>query len=712
METWGELFWDAWIRFRLWCRSVRRLYWPPRIEAWQVCTVTGVAAIVLTVLSLRNQIGSSAHAGQPIADKTPNQAPSKQLSSKKSQSKLASTPAVEPYEMAQIVDGATPVDTEITLEDPNTKTDSAPPKPDSEFDDIGPSRPPRTDLRHAARPGKLSTALDTPASDSTAGVDTAEPESEQGSPKATVDGTTDLELKDTSNSVPDPKEIDTAVRSRIAVKPSAEQFESAPDISDVQMPDKELPNKESGDTAESALDRLPKSKVTLDVAGDEQSAEGATPAKLLPARDPGHYTRSHHEEDEPVNSEVPVARRKKIEFAAPAPAPKSIVRSKGHYTSFGDDEPAADAKSDAVIPTRQTNVVPPAPPESNEPDVVESVAKEPAEPDMPKAPNADTEDFEVPKVPTKRAPRVAVPMDEQPQFEPPARELSLPPAESDVMLTPEAEPDDGPHPPILIAPEEEFENPGVTPPVSEQPVLRSATPPEFDEQKTNVDAEAITTNRRTPPVVENSQPTKTVAPVTGDDSENEPVPPLPNKRFQGPVLSTDSVDHEAHLNEDVFNGGKRKQRDIPNLPPAKSIDYHGPVLSTGAADHEAHQAEDSISGGNSKTDNKTNGRNWPTAKAVKPSLEHQARQPVSTEPAENEKINAEPAGPAVEPEADPGVVTPPVATPKEPAAALKPTRDYDSAEPATSRRTAPRTAPRSSPQIIGHDTDAAETTSP
>ena len=55
METWGELFWDAWIRLRLWCRSLYRTYWPPQIKAWQVCTVTGIVSVILTLVALSYQ---------------------------------------------------------------------------------------------------------------------------------------------------------------------------------------------------------------------------------------------------------------------------------------------------------------------------------------------------------------------------------------------------------------------------------------------------------------------------------------------------------------------------------------------------------------------------------------------------------------------------------------------------------------------------------
>ncbi|MES2792385.1 MAG: hypothetical protein V4719_22400, partial [Planctomycetota bacterium] len=58
METWGELFWDAWIRLRLWFRSLYRTYWPPQFKAWQICTVTGIVSIILTLVALNYQPGS------------------------------------------------------------------------------------------------------------------------------------------------------------------------------------------------------------------------------------------------------------------------------------------------------------------------------------------------------------------------------------------------------------------------------------------------------------------------------------------------------------------------------------------------------------------------------------------------------------------------------------------------------------------------------
>ncbi|MDB5335598.1 MAG: omcB 1 [Planctomycetaceae bacterium] len=78
METWGELFWDAWIRLRLWCRSLYRTYWPPHIKAWQVCTVTGIVSVLLTLVALNYQPAAAkslgkdqavAEAGKPVNPK-------------------------------------------------------------------------------------------------------------------------------------------------------------------------------------------------------------------------------------------------------------------------------------------------------------------------------------------------------------------------------------------------------------------------------------------------------------------------------------------------------------------------------------------------------------------------------------------------------------------------------------------------------------------
>ncbi len=70
METWGELFWDAWIRLRLWCRSLYRTYWPPHIKAWQVCTVTGIVSVLLTLVALNYQPAAAKSTGkdQDVAD--------------------------------------------------------------------------------------------------------------------------------------------------------------------------------------------------------------------------------------------------------------------------------------------------------------------------------------------------------------------------------------------------------------------------------------------------------------------------------------------------------------------------------------------------------------------------------------------------------------------------------------------------------------------
>ena len=70
METWGELFWDAWIRLRLSCRRLYRTYWPPQFKAWQVCTVTGIVSIILTLVVLNLPSGKTelqAKNGEPVS---------------------------------------------------------------------------------------------------------------------------------------------------------------------------------------------------------------------------------------------------------------------------------------------------------------------------------------------------------------------------------------------------------------------------------------------------------------------------------------------------------------------------------------------------------------------------------------------------------------------------------------------------------------------
>jgi uncharacterized repeat protein (TIGR01451 family) len=688
METWGELFWDAWIRFRLWCRSLRRMYWPPRIEAWQVCTVTGVAAIVLTVLSLRNQSGSAALAGQPASNNAKAQTAAVPPTAKKSHKKLASTPAVDPYQTAQIVDGATAVEEEITLEGSNdaVQTQTA---TDPEFADIGPSSTSKRDLRQATRPRKLTTALDTPATEPT-DLGTANM-SDDESPMATANA--ESEFQSRSSSVPEPAEFDEASRANTTsksagTKPVDDEFEPAAELSTSKT-------KSADHQLDEIVSLTPSKQLDLELPTDPALQDGGSApqsgVKPQDVRTPGHYTRPHHEHEEPTSSDMPEARIKKSVFVAPPPAPKSSVRKKGHYFGFGDDdEPAAEAETE--LRPKRTNAVPPSPPEATEPDVVE-----------PTLPRADANSFEEPKVakepePREPAPTVEQPTAEQPAFEQPARELPLPPGEADAaaeqalnqeaMIEPEA--DESPRPPILFAPEpeESIEESAAALLPPRGSIRNLSNAPAEDE-----DAPPI---RKTPSVVQPLPPRKTEAEAPVTPAEN---PPQAEKPYHGPVLSTESADHESHLKDDVFNGGKRKQRNLPDLTRPKPAEYHGPVLSTEASDHEAHQDEDSIASGASKSKGSDASRPWPMAKVVKPSQEHQTRQPVSTEPADTAPADTvqptvEKAAPAVNTESEPAEESPAVVAPHAPVEPMKAPGGGETAEPITARRTTPRTAPR------------------
>jgi uncharacterized repeat protein (TIGR01451 family) len=681
METWGELFWDAWIRFRLWCRTLRRMYWPPRIEAWQVCTVTGVAAIVLTVLSLRNQQGSTALAGQPASNNAKAQAAAVPPSAKKSQKKLASTPAVDPYQTAQIVDGATAVEEEITLEGKSSLVES---NLDPEFADIGPSTSRKRDLRQATRPGKLTTALDTPPPEP-ADIDTANMSGDE-SPKATANAETDSEFRSRSSTVPEPAEFDETPRAnttsnRAETKPVDDEFEPAAELSASKA---KSADQQIEDNVNLTPSKQPDSAIPNNAAPHDDESSQQSAVKPQDARTPGHYARPHHEHEEPTPSDMPVARIKKSTFTAPPPTPKSLARKKGHYSGFGDDD---ESKADTAPQPKRTNAVPPSPPEASEPDVVE-----------PTTPQADPNNFEEPKVaqepePREPAPSRELPTIEQPAFEQPARELPLPPSEADAaadqpliqeaMIEPEV--DESPRPPILFAPEpEESIEESASAPLPQRVSTRNLSHAPGDDEDTSP-------KRKMPSVVQQLPPMETEAedPVTPAEK-----PPQAEKPYHGPVLSTESADHESHSKEDVFNGGKRKQRNLPDLTRPKPAEYHGPVLSTGATDHEAHQDEDSIASGTSKSKGSDTSRPWPMAKVVKPSQEHQARQPVSTEQVDTEPPIVEKAAPAVDSEYEPAEGAPAVVPPHTPVEPMKSPVSGETAEPITARRTTPRTAPR------------------
>lgn len=721
METWGELFWDAWIRFRLWCRSLRRMYWPPRIEAWQVCTVTGVAAIVMTILSLRSPDSATALAGQTV-DKTKSttaQIPAPTAKSSHKPKKQAALPAVDPYQEAQSIDGAIAVDEEIVLEGTKTPTSDSETPSDPEFADIGPSRPPRTDLRQAARPGKSDAALDVADTET---ADDLNMHADADKPKANLDEPAS-ESTDSSHSVPEPNEFDIPVRKKPDVKSAA-----GPSHTHTKDPaaDPQAFDSEKVDLAESTLPTPPES------AGDfEPKVAKPRPetVKVLPDRDPDHYSRPHHEEYEPERTDAPVARRKQIAITAPQPAPKSTVRNKGHYSSFGDDEDAhAESNTGNTFEAKRTNTVPPAPADADQPDVTPPPASE--------LPKAEADAFEEPIAPPARKQRQA-----EPTEEPTSRELPLPPSEVDVMPELEREPDEDVWPPILIAPESnEPQDSNITDPTS-RTIGEPAIPTESENHEAHAEDDTVVGRKHkmrvqlapsdeqaemppvddeadaVPPVpqksaqspsfpaesdvpAEDAPPKRRAKPAhdeedapgrDGDHRNTEEDPPRvpPKKEFHGPVLSTDSVDHEEHSNEDVFSGGKRKNRGIPALPPSKPAEHHGPVLSTDPADHQAHLNDDSISSGSSN-------HHWPKAKTIKPTQEHQARQPVATEVPVTEKSGT----PEVTKQYEPADEISTVVIPKGTVAPMKSEHVDQATAPNVSSRTEPRTNRRTTPQVI------------
>ncbi|MES2792386.1 MAG: hypothetical protein V4719_22405, partial [Planctomycetota bacterium] len=270
---------------------------------------------------------------------------------------------------------------------------------------------------------------------------------------------------------------------------------------------------------------------------------------VIPKRDSKHYSRmGNHEDSEEDRHSV-----RDIRVAPAQELPEPVkheplltpIRSNSHYSRFGSHEDSEEDRHSVrdIRPTRIDVVLIPgrdaAQAKASEPAAPASpIATEPVTPVVPAQENP-ADNLTLP--PAEAAPVEAAPLAETP-FEPtpaaPRRNPDLFATEQPVM---ETEPvDEGPAPPVLIAPE-----PTVAPTIVEKPLRKS---PEY----------------------------------------------------HGPVLSTDGVDHEAHQEEDIFSNTKRKKPLLSDLPPempmaATRVAPPVPVLSTDAVDHEAHQEEDIFS---------------------------------------------------------------------------------------------------------------------
>jgi len=861
METWGELFWDAWIRFRLWCRSLVRNCWPPRIEAWQVCTVTGVAAIVLTLLSLRQTPGKAAVTNQFDAETGLPQ--SKQVADagvaqprQGNFKKPGTTPAVEPYDQGLNTDLAAPLDDEIILEGPTSEM--VDPQDESEFVDIGPTRSPRADLRSAARPGKSAISSDTPSrefafnDDAVREVPSQQSEldelvsdteldvppvalkrgqEEKGQEEWTEDPEPDFQAPRDSrtplDSVPDP-ESDAVSPLR---KPTNGQRDEDLDLAD-EIPDftsqrgrgdNSLPRRDNvlppqtgrtENTTEFDEEEHPTATQETPLVNQPDVSDGSVSSRF--DREPGHYTRRDHEEEEldHLNSKMPVARIKKHQLPPRVPPAKPLVRTKGHYTRFGEDdedvEEAQDASNDfqaeridMTLPeTSQT--APPAATQSLEPEVEEEV---PVLPPL-SVPKRDTsrfaDDFEPDDVPPVDVPPVTTRRNLPP---PPLDEFAEDPIEmNDAAPRGELEFDVDRRPPVIFAPEpefplvdstlapepdsresgERFHGPAqstdavdheadieedafvrgkrklpikmklpaariVDHEFSEQPEVQGPTvqkeyqgpvhSTEAADHEAHLEEDELGIGKRKPrsvtdlPVsdVNKAQPTNDHEVGTEPTKPTDTEVPAAPKRYFGPVLSTDSVDHEAHIEEDVLVREKRKQPITLDMPIPKRVEYLGPVLSTEATDHETHMEKDSFSGERSPV------KDWPIPRTVRPSPKHQTRQPVLSEDAETKSETTNPRRRTIETPVEnqgepdfpsvriddepsdfdlPGELTVPEETvpppqPVAPTVAPKEPADAEDVEAFDEpRQTTPRasreTTPRNAPRVIRHDEEAME----
>lgn len=802
METWGELFWDAWIRFRLWCRSLWRTCWPPRIEAWQVCTVTGVAAIVLTLLSIRTPRPAAGVAA--VDGKSANllaaaaQSPDELASTPRSQRKLASTPAVDPYDVSGATDEAVPVDEEIALDesagDPSSSPLMADSEPGDEFVDV--SSPPAQNSRRAPRLQSRTAAADLPDQEPGQGQEVAFGESGlstvelDATPEMAADeagsaaGTgqfDDSEFEAPKTRVPDAENLEVVPRRKLPTIPAEDDAELA--VDDAANEPVSPPGRRT-QSRELALDPTstePVAKPSVDefkptTSEDSEVTEPpAATAGLRPSRDRGHYTRPDHEHEEEGHDrqEMPVARAKKIEFTPPTPPAKAIVRSGNHYRRFGDDEDQESDSSEEIQPRTVQSTVPPVTgPVPPDVPAAEVDVPEPAE--SLKMDSEDGEENELPPVP-KIQRRTAVPM----------------PEANEIVVDFEPEMDEGPHPPIAFAPEPDLTEIANSPSSNESPDSRDfskdfhgpARSTESSDHEAHLDEDVFVRGKRKQPIKmklpvgrpadqavagQDSEPAtakldyhgpvrstesadheghmdeddlqvgkrkpltarvvpdaaaettrpELPLPEASEDSElplNVPIaqdPEIvvstedPKREFHGPVLSTESADHEAHLDEDVLLREKRKRPVMSEVPFVKRRDYHGPVLSTDATDHETHVEEDGYGRGQG-----SERQNWPVPKTVRKTPEHLTQQPVAVE---------EPELPVVDQDAKPIDVPIEVEAPAEmepvemetvepdPAGAAKPIETSGRTVPPTT----PRTEPRTTPRVIRHDEEEYDSAPP
>ena len=323
METWGELFWDAWIRLRLWCRSLYRTYWPTQIKAWQICTATGIVSVILTLLALNFQTAPAKTAVVAATGKPVN--PSVALVSKK----LEATK--DPFADPELT-GDTALEQNLVDGQALTRVDSvslgvldATEHPDPGFEPIGARK-----FKQALPAGEeLATAESVPPQSST--DLTPLPVSAETAPVAVPE--TELSLPpDVLETTPvtEPK-LDTA---------ATDLFEEQP-----------------------AALSLTEGTPAFETGGEtvaEPVADPTAEAKLQagPNRGPKHYSRlGHHEDNEEDRHSV-----RDIRVAPSTEVPEPVqhqplvsqIRSSSHYSRLGKHEDSEEDRHSVreIRPTR------------------------------------------------------------------------------------------------------------------------------------------------------------------------------------------------------------------------------------------------------------------------------------------------------------------------------------------------------------------------
>lgn len=540
METWGELFWDAWIRLRLWCRSLYRTYWPRQIKAWQICTATGIVSVILTLVALKYQTPPA----KTLAEDQTEGAATKLASPKLAQAKGKLAAEKDPFADEDLAANAPPAQP-LTDDQTLAGVDEMSPDelevtehPDPGFEPIGArkfrkNQPTGEELAAADTEPQLSSDLTPPAA------------TEEPALPATTEPATPAAMQENELTLP-PDEPDAPPQAEKTLEiPAEELFEDTPPSAAPRM------NAEGTEPAEPVEPVVESTAVPVAEPAEEPFVEpaveptvkpvteapAAAQTPVVPKRDPKHYSRlGHHEDNEEDRHSV-----RDIRVAPPQDLPAPVIheplvtqiRPKSHYSRFGAHEDTEEDRHSVrdIRPTRIDVVLIPGQ------DAAQPATKETApESEMP-AEEAESELDMPPAVPA---------------VENPADNLTLPPVEA---VPTEAVP-------MPAAPREQSEfDPPIAEPDAAEPVTEGPPPPVLFAPEAPADA---------------NEPTIAEKPASRP------------REYHGPVLSTEGVDHEAHQDEDVFSKPKRKTPLLSEPPPARpnppveqpDVDQRPPVEPT------------------------------------------------------------------------------------------------------------------------------------